>query len=409
LAALLMEQAAWIWRANADIGAQDLKSIERGTQLLPGDADGWDRLGRFQQWNFAHADPAAAVQDYERAVSDLPLSPYYWIDLATAYGQTGDINKANAAFQRAEADYPVSGEVAWQYGNFLLRENQAQKGLEEVHRAVASDPSLIPLAISRVWISTHDVNVLLDRVLPQNTGAYFQALDFFQSANDLASALVVWKKLLGLHQPFALPSAFAFLDQLIAADRATDARTVWTEAARACGIPPEPQLGSVIWNGRFTEPFANGGLGWRWNSPVGVEINFDDPRVAAPARSVRLDFGGGNNTDLEAPFEYVPVQPHSTYEFHAYLKTQGITTESGMQFAISDPNHRGAVEVTTDNLTGTHPWTAAKAEVATGPDTHFLIVRLYRQPSRLFDNKLAGTAWIADVSLTPSQQEAAAQ
>jgi tetratricopeptide (TPR) repeat protein len=407
--ALLVEQAAWIWRANADIGAQNLKSIERGTRLLPGDADGWDRLGRFRQWNFAHPDPGAAVQDYERAVSDLPLSPYYWIDLATAYEQNGDINKANAALQRAEADYPVSGEVAWQYGSFLLRENQAQRGLQEVHRAVASDPSLIPLAISRVWISTHKVNVLLDRVLPQNTSAYFQALDFFQSTNDLDSALLVWRKLLGLHQPFALPNVFGFLDQLITADRATDATAVWTEAVRACGIPYEPQLGSsLIWNGRFTGPFSNGGLGWRWNSPVGVEINFDDPRIAAPARSVRLDFGGGNNTDLEAPYEYVPVHPHTKYEFHAYLRTQGITTESGMHFAISDPNHRGAVEVTTDNLTGTHPWTAADAEVTTGPDTHFLIVRLYRPPSRLFDNKLAGTAWIADVSLTPLQQEAAA-
>lgn len=406
LAALLIEQAGWIWRANSDVSAQNLKSIERGVQLLPGNADGWDRLGRFRQWNFAQPDPAGAVEDYKRAVTDLPLSPYYWIDLATAYEQTGDINEANAAFQRAAADYSISGGVAWEYGNFLLRENQVQKGLVEVHRAVAADPSLIPLAISRVWVSTHDVNLLLDQVLPANAGAYFEALDFFQSANDLDSGLIVWRKLLGLHQAFALSNAFGFLDQLIAADRATDASTVWIEAVRACGIRAEPQPdSSLIWNGRFTESFANGGLGWRWNSPVGVEINFDGPRVAAPARSVRLDFGGGNNTDLDAPYEYVPVQPKRTYEFHAYLKTEEVSTESGMQFSITDPNHRGAVEVTTDNLTGTHAWTAADAEVTTGPDTHFLIVRLYRPPSRLFENKLSGTAWIADVSLIPSQQQ----
>ena len=403
LAALLIGQAAWIWRANADIGTQNLKSIERGAHLAPGNADAWDRLGRFRQWNFAAPDPAAAVRDYERAVHDLPLSPYYWMDLATAYEQTGHIDEADAAFQRAKARYPVSGEVAWQYGNFLLRENQVQKGLDEVHSAVAADPLLVPLAISRVWVSTHDVNVLVDRVLPANPRAYFQALDFFQSANDPDAGLAVWNRLLGLSQPFALRDAFPFLDELIAAGRATDAKKVWLEAIHACGVPFDPPVvGSLVWNGRFTQPFANGGLGWRWNAPVGVTINFDDGRAGAPARSVRLDFGGGNNTDLEGPFEYVPVDRNTKYQFRGYLKTEGITTESGIRFAISDPNHPGAVEVSTENLTGTHPWTEATADLLTGPQTHLLVIRLYRPPSRLFENKLSGTAWMADVSLVPS-------
>lgn len=403
VAVFLIAQAAWVWRANADMGAQSLGSIQRGTQLIPGNAEAWDRLGRFRQWNFANSDPVGAVRDYRRAVQDLPLSSDYWIDLATAYGQTGNIEKASEAFQHAKTEYPASAEVAWQYGNFLLRENQVGKGLDEVHRAVTADPSLTPLAISRVWISTHDVNTLLDRALPQADGAFFQALDFFQSANDVESGLIVWNRLMALNQPFVLANAFPFLDELIAADRGTDAAKVWLEAIHASGVTHEPPLGSsLIWNGRFTEPFANGGLGWRWDSPVGVEINFDQPRVAAPARSVRLDFGGGNNTDLDAPAEYVPVHPNTAYRFSAYLKTESISTESGMRFSISDPNHRGAVDVTTDNLTGTHPWTEAQADIVTGPETHFLVLRLYRPPSRLFENKLSGTAWIADVSLEPS-------
>lgn len=405
-AALLIEQAAWIWRADADIQAQNLNSIERGARLVPGNAEAWDRLGRFRQWNFADPDPAAAVRDYERAVHDLPVSPYYWMDLATAYEQTGHVDEAEAAFQRAKTDYPVSGEVAWQYGNFLLRENQIENGLNEVHRAVVADPLLIPLAISRVWVTTHDVNVLLDHLLPANPRAYFEALDFFQSANDPDASLAVWNGLLRLNQPFALRDTFPLLDELIAAGRADDAKKVWLEAIRACGVPYDPQLdSSVIWNGRFTQPFANGGLGWRWSAPVGVAINFDDPRAAAPARSVRLDFGGGNNTDLEAPYQYVPVQSNSKYQFRGYLKTEAVTTESGIRFAISDPNHPGTVEVRTENLTGTHRWTEVEAEVVTGPQTHFLVVRLYRPPSRLFDNKLSGTAWMADVSLVPAENQ----
>jgi hypothetical protein len=33
-------------------------------------------------------------------------------------------------------------------------------------------------------------------------------------------------------------------------------------------------------------------------------------------------------------------------------------------------------------------------------------VRLYRRPSRLFENKLSGTAWVADVSLIPFEAKA---
>ena len=401
--ALLIEQAAWVWRANADLDAGNLASIAWGAHLLPGNADGWDRLGRFRQWNFEHADPAGAVQDYQRAVSELPLSPYYWMDLATAYEQTGQIDKANEAFQRAVAAYPLSGQVAWQYGNFLLREQQVSKGLQEIHRATESDSTLIPLAISRVWISTHDVRDLLEHALPANAGAYFEALNFFRSSHNADAGLVVWKRLLSLGQPFALADAFPFMDELIAENRGAEAEEVWREALQASGTPLPPRQSSLIWNGEFTQAFANGGLGWRWNAPLGVAIDFDEPRVAGTARSVRLDFGGGNNTDLNAPSQYVPVEPNTAYHFRGYLKTEAITTESGMRFAIGDPNHAGAVNVMTENLTGTHPWTREDAEFTTGPDTHFVQVCLYRAPSRLFDNQLSGTAWVADVSLIRSE------
>ena len=74
-----------------------------------------------------------------------------------------------------------------------------------------------------------------------------------------------------------------------------------------------------------------------------------------------------------------------------------------MRFSIVDPNHDAAVNVLSDNLTGTHPWTAAEMDVTAGPNTHFLLVRLLRVGSRLFDNKLRGTVWIADVSLVPAE------
>ena len=50
-----------------------------------------------------------------------------------------------------------------------------------------------------------------------------------------------------------------------------------------------------------------------------------------------------------------------------------------------------------------------EADLTAGPQTHFLAVRLMRTPSRMFDNKLGGTVWIAGVSLTPGGESSRAK
>jgi hypothetical protein len=165
----------------------------------------------------------------------------------------------------------------------------------------------------------------------------------------------------------------------------------------------EPANHSLIWDGGFAADFANGGLGWRWDSPIGAEMDFDSAPPASGARALRLDFNGGTNLALDGPSQYVPVEPASAFHFHALMRTDQISTDSGIRFSIMDPNRPGEAALLTNNFIGTHSWTAVDADVTTSADTHFLLVRVFRNPSQFFDNKLSGTAWIADVSLVPSR------
>ena len=404
--ALLSYQAVRIWLAYHRIHSTQLEVIERGAALEPGNADAWDLLGRHRQLDFANADPQQALTDYQRAVQDDPLSATFWMNLAGAYEANGDLGSAQNAFERARSVYPLSAEVAWNYGNFLLRQDKEAEGYAEIRHAVQSDPKLLALAISRVWRSSRDANILLDQVLPANVDAYIQALDFFASIRQTDPALAVWRRLISLSQIVALPRTFPFLDELISDDRAADAKQVWIEALTAAGLPhDEPLNHSLVWNGGFSHDFENGGLGWRWNSSTGASIDFDSAPPSYGVRTVRLDFGGGSNLELTEPMQYVPVEPGHAYHFHAYMRTEEITTESGMRFSIVDPNHNNAVNALTENLTGSHPWADTDMEVTTGPETHFLLVRLLRSASRLFDNKLSGTVWIADVSLVPAETQ----
>jgi hypothetical protein len=246
--------------------------------------------------------------------------------------------------------------------------------------------------------------VLIDQVLPPDVDAYIQALDFFASIRQADPALAIWRRLISMGKPLALPRTFPFLDELILDDRAADAKRVWIEALTAASLPhDEPLSHSLVWNGGFAGDFSNGGLGWRWNSPIGVAVDFDTAPPSSGVRAVRLDFGGGRNLEITEPMQYVPVEPAHTYQFHALMRTEEITTESGMRFSLVDPNHNDAVNALTDNFTGSHTWTALDMDVTTSRETHFLQVRLLRTSSRLFENKLSGTVWIADVSLVPAE------
>jgi hypothetical protein len=403
IAALLSFQAGEVWLANQRINSQDLDSIERGASLMPGNGEAWDRVGRFEEYDFANPNPAAAIDAYQRAIKDDPNSSYYWLDLGSAYELAGDDAQAQHAFERARSDYPLSALVAWTYGNFLLRRQAYGQAFAEIQMSVRADPRLLPLAISRLWRSNENVTQLLDRALPPDTNAYLQAIDFFVSIHEMDPGMAVWNRLVALNQPFVLSRSFPFMDELIGENRADDARRVWQQALEVTGAGSAKSADhSAIWNGNFTREFSNGGLGWRWHSLLGAAIDFDFPPTSESGRSVRIDFSGGSNPNLQEPAQVVVVDSGRIYHFHAEMKTEGITTESGVQFSISDPSHASSVNATTDNLTGTHGWTSVDADLKTAPDSHFVNVRLIRSPSRLFDNKLAGTVWIANISLVPS-------
>ncbi|MFZ1974597.1 MAG: tetratricopeptide repeat protein [Candidatus Acidiferrales bacterium] len=402
----LCYQAVRFWLADHRIHSSNLDVIERGAALEPGDAEAWDLLGRHHQLDFANPDPAQAVTDYQRAIHDDPLSANYWMNLAGAYETIGDLNGAQHAFDQARAVYPISAEVAWNYGNFLLRQGQDAAAYAEIRQAVQSDPRLLRLAVSRVWRARRDVNVLLNQALPADVNAYIQALDFFASIQQTEAALSVWRQLISLRKSVPLQKTFPFFEELILDDRSADAKQVWTQALAAAGLPPdEPGNHSLVWNGSFSRDFDNGGLGWRWHSPWGVDFSFESAPPSHGVRTIRLDFAGGRNLGLVEPAQYVPVEPSRVYHFHAYMRTAEITTESGMRFSIIDPNHGNAVDAQTENFTGSHPWTALDMDVTTGPETHFLLVQLLRENSRLFDNKLRGSVWIADVSLVPAKAQ----
>lgn len=388
---------AWYWENSG----QTAKQI-RAADLVPGNARAWEQLGASAQFNFADANPSRAISYYLRAVRANPLSAVHWMELANAYEATGDVFRAKEAYENAKRDYPISADVAWKYGNFLLRQGQTTQGLREIHRALLNDSSLTALAIRSVWNFDPDVNLILGSVLPADENADFAALDFFVSINQTDAALETWERIVPLSRqaPIDLRRTFPLLDELIAQDRAEDAQRVWRaslEASRWSAATPIDH--SVVWNGGFETPIANGGLDWRFEQTPGAYVSVDSSIYHSGSQSLRVGFTGGVNLEFVHVFQIEPAQSNTTYDFQAYARTEGMSTDSGVHFEIFDPQHSSEIYVLTPNMVGSTPWVAVHAEVTTSPKTHFLEIRLHRFPSRLFDSKISGTIWIDDVTL----------
>src|SRR5438128_10449504 len=130
-------------RAALAAYAVDLNSrsgYERAVRLEPGNARYWYLLGHYYQYDFDQPDPNAALRSFLVARSLDPLSADTLLELATNYDEAGKVPEARAAYLEAKRVYPLSAEVLWRYGNFLLRQNEIDSAFTEIRRAVELDP-----------------------------------------------------------------------------------------------------------------------------------------------------------------------------------------------------------------------------------------------------------------------------
>ena len=375
---------------------------ERASHIEPDNPETWYRMGRYRQLDFDNANIPLSISDYQHAVKLNPHSPYYKLDLAGSFEMAGNIAEADDNFRAAQAAYPISAEVSWKYGNFLLRQDQLTEAYAEIHRAILVDPNLIPLAVSRVWHSDPDIHLLLDEVLPGTAGAYSGALTFLVGEQNPTAALEVWHRLIAKDPQPDIKLVYGLTDMLVAQEKFDEAGAVWHQAVAVNADSASGYAGnSLIYDGGFEKDISGGGFGWRLNETEGADFDYDAEQKHSGGRAARVVFDGTKNLEYQNLTQTVLVFPGMRYRFQGFIRTDKISTESGMRFEIVDPKDPQHLDVLTANETGTLPWTLEQSDFTTGPNTHMLVIRLLRRPSQRLDNRLNGTVWIDDVSLVP--------
>lgn len=384
-------------------------ALEHAVQLEPEDARNWYLLGRYWQYNFEESDARRAIHAYLAALSLNPHSANIWLDLATAYESEDDLTSARDAFLQARKAYPLSPEVSWRYGNFLLRQRELEPAFAEIRHAVEVNPEFGAEAFSRSLRAEPDVERILDRALPSNAYVYVSVIQKEVLEGQTEIALEVWDRLSAIHPRLRLQDVFTLVDDLMTKKRIMEASRVWDQAVVLAGMAGlQGPRGSILWDGGFESGIIGGGFTWLIpEGSQGYQISFDSREKHSGIHSLRLTFDGKSNVYFSNLCHYVPVERSTAYRFSAWEHTQALQTDQGIRFQLRSFGGRGDSVVVTPDIRGSAPWTKIEIPWTSGNDVHEMQICLLRYASDQEGHRIRGTVWIDDVALVPESREQA--
>jgi hypothetical protein len=390
-------------------GLNTRAALERATQLERGNPLNWLLLGHYWQFNLEEPDTPRAIRAYRTSLSLDPRSATTWLDLATAYELQGDAGAARDAFLQAKLVYPMSAEVSWRYGNFLLRAGELPQAFAEVRHAVTVDPKRAAEAFSRCWRVNPDIQSILDQVLPPASSVYLDAIRELIADAQLSPAVVVWNRLVAIRPKIQLIDAIPLTDMLLFSRRPDEARRVWTEAASLAGTPPtgDPP-DSVLWDGGFETGVIGGGFTWMFPpTPSGVQIGIDAKEKHSGRRSLELGFDGKHNVNFSDVCHLAIVQSGVAYRLSAWVHTQELTSDQGVRLRVEWTENARTNSLETPEFHGTQPWTRIEQPWTAPAEVRQVRVCVARDPSDVYASRIKGAAWFDDVALVPVPAEPA--
>ena len=389
-------------RAASQASKNTKEGFQRAARLEPGNPEYWYLLGRFWQYNLDEPDPEKAIQSYRTSLSFDPNDGGTWAELATAYELEGDVSSAQESFLRAKQAYPLSAEVAWRYGNFLLRQGRTDEAFKEIHHAVEADPRRGAEAFSRCLRVEPNIDAILSKVLPPSSAIYVDILRDLTADNQIDNALKVWDHLAALNPHLAMQDSYSLVNTLLQRKDTGHALRIWDQTASFSGLSQLRSPNSAIWDSGFEYGVSGPVFAWFYNSNSnGVQITPDSNEKHSGNRSLRIMFDGKNNINFSDVCTNAVVQPATNYHFSAWIRTAGLTTEQGVRFRLAQIGSENSLATQTPEIHDTQPWT--RVEIPWTSDNNGDLVRicLTRYPSEQANGDIQGTAWVDDATLVP--------
>ncbi len=384
-------------RAGLASRSQELPDLQRAAALEPGNAEPQQRLGRYH--TLVLNDVAQGRAHAEAAVALNPYKARFWLDLALIHQLSGDVAQEKRAIERALKAEPTTPNVAWEAANLYVVLGEWEPALPLLRTVLQRDPSLRRPALELALRANRSVAELLQGAVPPSVPIYVDFLHVLVRRKDAVAAGVVWARLIALGEPVSASAALPYINLLVSERQADQARQAWQDLARVTpSLAGYVEPDNLVTNSGFEEKMLGTGLDWRVSSQPGVEVALDEVQARSGKRSMRIRFGGAYIPQAGIA-QLVAVQPASAYRLMAWVKTENLESVNGPRLQLTDAA-TGVQLLLGDEMGGSEPWHAVRAEFSTGPQTRVVMVRVVRSPLL---GQIRGTLWLDDVRMAPGE------
>ena len=349
-----------------------------------------DSLAQLQSASSNPVRLAKAVETYRTMLYRDPANPYSWCDLAEALQRTGKTEEARKVFARAIELGPGIPPVQARAGNFYYLTGDAAAAVSS-YRTVLSIvhdyDSIVFMTLGRLGLQPKEV---VARVLPKEriTGSNYLAFVMKSGSPEDTDAVWSWLRANKLADDAI---AARYIDYLLQKQSSSKAAMTWADFAgdkRGDYLRP-----NMVYNPGFKHPPAPSRLDWQIQPLEGVEAGIDSDDGGN--RELHIRFNGQTNVNYAHVSQVVCLSP-GRYRFRARVRSDGLTTNQGVEFYMADPS--GRFQWSTGPITGTHPWTWIEQDFNV-PPSQFQTLQIVRRPSEKIDNKIEGSLWIGNVSI----------
>ena len=392
-------QILCMWR-GASLYQRDLskENLLKASRINPSNPDPFYRLGLFYQWNIREIDLKESLHYLSKAIERNPLGQEYWLNVAKIFQGMGEIKASERALDNAILLYPAGYHGRWVTGNLLLQAGAFEKAIPHFSYILAHYPGQSPIVYDVLKKVVTDSNFILERLVPKDPASFRQYLSYLYETGDKESAQKAWQKKEAYAYHPDRNETLRHIEFLIYHGELNEAFFIWKGRLQEEGLPI-PSDGNLITNGGFEkEKFLGGGFDWKIGTVSGAEISTDPSISFEGKRSIKVVFNGKENVDFVHIYQFVPLKPNTEYVLKANMKTQGITTKSGLRIEISGVS--GHFRKESDSLMGDNEWKELMVAFRTPAQTQGGLVRVRRNSIDKFDRFISGTVWIDNIRLT---------
>jgi len=342
---------------------------------------------RYEQLMNTMEERGASASGLAALLQEDSSNPLMWSSYGEYLAERGDVAQATLAFQQAEATGGGLAPVLTRVANFAFTHDQRAMGLRVTPRILEQTAEYDEILFSYLEMPGAATSELLGSAIPAAPRPARAWLAWIRDHADPRDVVSTWQWM----QRANLTDEKSAVDtvRVLWANKAyDDARIVWTAYAGSDGNTP----GNLLANDRFERAPQNTPFDWDLSARPGVEYARHD--------GLAVKFDGTQNLTDAGVVQQAIVTPGS-YLFRAEVSAASLRTDQGLFFQITDADDPSRLTVQTAPVIGTTDRTPLDVGVRVPAETRVLRIRLLRNASLRFDNKLSGTLQVHHVELVP--------